>query len=526
MTDKAGNQDVDEVGGSGFRPLDPWPLAVIVGAVSLLAMGTIFFGTFREMVEIWWRSDTFNHAFLIFPIAGYLIWLRREELRQVTPTPFLWGLLPLAAGALLWLVGSAAFALVIQEFALIVMIQALAVTILGPRVSRLLAFALFYLFFAVPAGEFLVPPLQDFTAAFIVSFLRIMSIPVFHDGVFITIPTGSFEVAEACAGLRFLIATLALGFLFAHLSYRSWWRRLAFILLCVGVPVLANGLRALGIVVLAFYTDNKIAVGVDHIIYGWGFFAFITIILLLVGMTFSDRGYDDDDDQSAPETPVATDAGWSVPVWKTVVAGVVAVGAAAAAPAYWAAISAFDGDGRSYKLAVPDVTGSWRPEADAVEDLRPKFKGVDAEHLSRLNNGPESLIYYVGYYARQRQDGELVNSSNTLVGQKNWQRAGRGTTKITVEGVELRAPYVRFVSRDGARVAVYWYWVDSRFVATPQLAKLLQAKAMLFGGQKAAAVVAVVADYEIDAKEGLRRIRNFLGQTSGIRASLAAAGER
>ena len=115
MTDKAGNQDVAEVGGSGFRPLDPWPLAVIVGAVSLLAMGTIFFGTFREMVEIWWRSDTFNHAFLIFPIAGYLIWLRREELRQVTPTPFLWGLLPLAAGALLWLVGSAAFVLVIQE---------------------------------------------------------------------------------------------------------------------------------------------------------------------------------------------------------------------------------------------------------------------------------------------------------------------------------------------------------------------------------------------------------------------------
>ncbi len=524
MTDKAGHQGVAEIGGSRFRPVDPWPLAVLVGAVGLLAMGAIFFGTFREMVEVWWRSDTFNHAFLILPISGYLIWLRRDELRQMAPTPFLWGLLPLAAGALLWLVGSAAFVLVIQEVAVIVMIQALAVTILGLRVSRLLAFPLFYLLFAVPAGEFLVPPMQDFTAVFIVSFLRVMSIPVFHDGIFITIPTGSFEVAEACAGLRFLIATMALGFLFAYLTYKSWRRRLAFILLCLVVPVIANGFRALGIVVLAYYTNNKIAVGVDHIVYGWGFFAFITIILLLVGMKFSD--HNDDDDESASETRLAADTGASAPIWKTVVAGVVAVAVAAAAPAYSAAITAFDGDGRAYKLAVPDVTGSWRSEADAVEDFRPRFKGVDAEQLSRLNNGSESLIYYVGYYARQRQGAELVNSSNTLVGQENWQRAGGGSTKITVEGVELRAPYVRFVSRNRARVAVYWYWVDDRFVATPQLAKLLQAKAMLLGGQKAAAVVAVVADYEIDAKEGLGRIREFLGQTSGIRASLEAADER
>lgn len=525
MTDKAGNQGVAEIGRSGFRLVDPWPIVVLVGAVCLLAIGAIFLGTFREMVETWWASKTFNHAFLIFPIAGYLIWLRREELRQVAPTPFFWGLLPLAAGALLWLVGSAAFVLVIQEFAVIVMIQALAVTILGLRVSRLLAFPLFYLFFAVPAGEFLVPPLQDFTAVFIVSFLRVMSIPVFHDGIFITIPTGSFEVAEACAGLRFLIATMALGFLFAHLTYRSWKRRVVFILLCLVVPVIANGLRALGIVLLAYYTDNKIAVGVDHIVYGWGFFAFITIVLLLVGMKFSDRG--DGDDESASETRLATGTGAPpAPVWKTVVAGVVAVAAAAAAPTYSTAVTAYDDDGRTYKIAVPDVTGSWRPEADAVVDWRPRFNGVDAEHLSRLNNGSESLIYYVGYYVRQRQDGELVNSSNTLAGQESWQRAGGGTTNINVEGTELRAPYVRFISRDGARVAVYWYWVDDRFVATPHLAKLLQARAMLFGGQKAAAVVAVVADYEISAKEGLRRIRNFLGQTSGIRASLEAAGEQ
>ena len=72
--------------------------------------------------------------------------------------------------------------------------------------------------------------------------------PAFIDGYTIEIPEGTFYVAEACAGLRFLIASIAFGCLYALLMYRSPVRRGVFILVSIVVPVIANGFRALGIV--------------------------------------------------------------------------------------------------------------------------------------------------------------------------------------------------------------------------------------------------------------------------------------
>jgi exosortase len=73
----------------------------------------------------------------------------------------------------------------------------------------------------VPSGAFLVPALQAFTAHFAVAGLHILSIPVYSTGALIEIPAGTFAVAEACAGLRFLIAAVAFGVFFAILTLGS-----------------------------------------------------------------------------------------------------------------------------------------------------------------------------------------------------------------------------------------------------------------------------------------------------------------
>lgn len=68
------------------------------------------------------------------------------------------------------------------------------------------------------------------------------------EGLYLSIPAGHFEVAEACSGLRYLMASVALGVLYAYLTYRSPWRRLAFVVLSMVMPIVANGIRAYGIV--------------------------------------------------------------------------------------------------------------------------------------------------------------------------------------------------------------------------------------------------------------------------------------
>jgi exosortase/archaeosortase family protein len=64
-------------------------------------------------------------------------------------------------------------------------------------------------------------------------------------------------VAEACSGVKFLIAMVALGVLVANVCFRSWHRRAAFMALCVAVPILANGVRAWGTIYAAQYVGDR-----------------------------------------------------------------------------------------------------------------------------------------------------------------------------------------------------------------------------------------------------------------------------
>jgi exosortase/archaeosortase family protein len=68
--------------------------------------------------------------------------------------------------------------------------------------------------------------------------------------------------------------------------YRSWKRRAAFIVVSIIVPIIANGMRVWGIVVLGYWLGDAQAATADHLIYGWVFFSMVSIILILLGLPF------------------------------------------------------------------------------------------------------------------------------------------------------------------------------------------------------------------------------------------------
>ena len=114
----------------------------------------------------------------------------------------------------------------------------------------------------------------------------------------IQLSNGDYEVAEACAGLRFLIATIVVSVLFAHLTYRKWHKIVIYLTASLVVPPIANGFRALGIVLLAHWSDNRIAHGADHIIYGWGFLVAILTVLMIIGMRYADPILNEKNDEA------------------------------------------------------------------------------------------------------------------------------------------------------------------------------------------------------------------------------------
>jgi exosortase A len=254
--------------------------------LGLLLLGLVFNKEVAAAVATWCSSTAYNHCFLIIPIALLLVWDRRFDVTDVPvramPSALLLGL-PLLA---IWLVSERLGIMEGRQLVAVSFVELLFLAVLGRRLWRALAGPLLYLYFLVPFGAFLTPKLQDVTTFFIQHGLEILGVPAYIDGYTIEIPQGTFFVAEACAGLRFLIASIAFGCLYALMMYRSPLRRGIFILVSTIVPVLANGVRGTGIVYLGYLLGSAQAAAADHILYGWLFFSAVILLLIMLGLPF------------------------------------------------------------------------------------------------------------------------------------------------------------------------------------------------------------------------------------------------
>jgi exosortase A len=263
-----------------------WHMTIAMLAAGALAFGFAFHVEIVRAVEVWDESTAYNHCFLIIPISAYLIWERRKALAASSPRPDARLMLAMIPVGLVWLFAERMQILEGRQLTAMTLFQIFIVAVLGLRVWRISAFAILYLYFLVPSGAFLTLPMQEFAARFAVKGVELLGIPVYSNGLDIEVPGARFTVAEACAGLRFLIASVALGTLYGYTMYRSWQRRAAFIVVSIIVPIIANGLRVMGIVVYGYILGNAEAAIADHLIYGWVFFSIVSIILILLGLPF------------------------------------------------------------------------------------------------------------------------------------------------------------------------------------------------------------------------------------------------
>ena len=239
-------------------------------AIALLVIATLWLyrDTALGLVTLWGQSETFAHGYFVPVIVLWLLWRQRAALKAAAPSmkPAPSALLAVAAVAAVWLVGDVAAVNPASQFALVGLIVLSVPALAGWRAASVVAFPLAFLFFAVPFGEFLLPWLMARTADFTVLALRASGIPVYRDGLQFVIPSGTWSVVEACSGVRYLIASLMVGALFAYLNYRSMRRRWLFMLVALAVPIVANWLRAYMIVMIGHLSSNRLAVGVDHLI--------------------------------------------------------------------------------------------------------------------------------------------------------------------------------------------------------------------------------------------------------------------
>lgn len=470
-------------GAPAESPLRAWLPALASIAVAGAVLGLVFRREMAGAVRVWLDSTAYHHCFLVLPLAGVLLWNRREVVAALRPNPSPWALALVPALSALWAAAALLDVLEAEQLVVLALFETLLVAVLGWRTFRALMAPLLFLFFLVPFGAFLVPSLQRITAAITVAGLRLFDIPVFADGLIIQIPEGSFEVAEACAGLRFLIASVVFGVFFAAVVYRSPLRRALFIALSVSVPILANGLRALMLLVLAHLEGNAAAAMADHILYGWIFFSLVTLLLILIGMSFSDDA-----------GPVAVRFVVSPAAARGRVGTTMAAGLALAmlGPLFLVEIERAAAAPLQVAVPTPNLRGSgWTREPQAAPGWRPLVQAASRVSIESYRDGQAAVSQFVALYQLPARGSPLTRTVNAIADPKDWRVAEIGHTAAAFGGATREVNTVALVRASRHRVVWWFYVVDGQATASTLEAKLWQARAALQGGAHVGALVAV-----------------------------------
>lgn len=484
-------------------------------AVGIIACWITLLGMFRSAVSSFfeaWHSSTYSHAPLVLPITLYLVWSRRRQLIRAKLRTSVFGLLMLAVACLAAVAGGLGQVQVIQQLALIAMLEATVWAIAGTNVVRILLFPFFFLFFTAPFGDSVIGPLQDFTATVAVFLLRISHIPVVLEGRLIFIPTATWEVAEACSGARYLISATFLGLLFAFVVYKSWRRRVAFVALSALVAIFANAVRAYGIIVLGYISNNRLAHGVDHYIYGWAFFTVIMLLLYLIGTRWQEREqpvkaseyFDAKASSSRTESSRGAIALSSV----TAMLIVILLPVAARTTTSLKSNLTFSGN------LTPAVESPWAVSSDyPVGWISPTLH--PAEHfLQSYSSGDHQVFLYMGYYSIPQKGLEFVGWESRLLNYREWQMIGEHSRTALVDGQAVTVREMTTQGKLGRRLVWVCYWADNRFAANAYEVKLLQAKAQLTQGPLTAVAIAIGADFEGDPAPAERALQDFVSHVS------------
>jgi exosortase len=259
--------------------------AVVRLAVAIALSIAIFAPILSYMIWDWKVSDDYSHGFLVAPLAIYFAWERRAKLRRIPVDPSWWGVVPLGLGSLALMVGRLGVELMVMRSAFVLTLIGLVLLLLGRRLFRALAFPLVFLFLMIPLPQTLVNlvafPLQLVAADLAVNSLYTLGVPALREGNIIHLASTELFVAEACSGLRSLMALGTLGVVFAYFFRRDYIERGLIVLSTIPVAIVVNAFRVALTGVLTHRFGTEAAQGAIHQTEGFFTFGLAFALLLL-----------------------------------------------------------------------------------------------------------------------------------------------------------------------------------------------------------------------------------------------------
>jgi exosortase len=245
-----------EIAASLDRPTRSAPLSsaawVKIGVVAVL-FALVNRWQFHVLLYKWRTDANWSHGFIIPLFSLYLLYTRWGEILAAPRRSSLLGLAILVLG----LAGSALGGFYfrnnwLSHASLVAALFGLTAYLAGWGVMRLAWLPVVFLILGMPLSDSVYDgialPLQGLAASASGALLRAFGASVSVDALRLSITGRSgtpyaLTVAEACSGVRSMMAFVALSVAWAYITDRPWWQRLVLVLASIPVTVACNILR-------------------------------------------------------------------------------------------------------------------------------------------------------------------------------------------------------------------------------------------------------------------------------------------
>jgi exosortase len=258
-----------------------WQTALLTGLLLWLYDSTLI-----HLVGQWWTDPNFSHGFFVPLFSAFVVWQERSRLARLSLRPSWWGLLFLASGLCVLVVGQLGAELFLSRLSLLIVLAGLIVLFLGWTFFRVLLFPWAFLLLMIPIPALIFNqiafPLQLLASKVASTTLPWMGVPVLREGNVIILPAMALEVADACSGIRSLMSLTTLAVIYGYLMERKVGPRVLLALASVPIAVIANSLRVVGTGLLVQYWDPDKAQGFFHEFQGWLMFVASLAMLYLL----------------------------------------------------------------------------------------------------------------------------------------------------------------------------------------------------------------------------------------------------
>jgi exosortase D (VPLPA-CTERM-specific) len=448
---------------SVFR-YSPWAIALVTGVVALLLIP--FWISLVWLWNTWMDRPEFSHGPLLPLVAAFLVWQQRDRLETMAFKGHWAGPAIVAVACAMYVLGSIGAVYTLQQYAFVVAIAGLALSLCGARAFPLLVAPLVVLVLMIPQPNFILnnlsAKLQLLSSSIGVAVIRALGISVFLEGNIIDLGNYRLQVLEACDGMRYLFPLMTIGLLIAFFYKGAMWKRVTVFLLSVPITVLMNSLRVGMIGVLVDRWGAWMAEGFLHEFQGW--MVFMLSAMLLIGcLALMNRiGR-----ETAPwrelfgvSFPEGTPANARVfkrevptPFYASIAVLVVLAAAAITIPQRAEVVPA-----RQSFAVFPVDVGGWVGkrmvlEADVLQTLQ-----LDDYLLADYHNpAGEHVDFYVSYYGSQR-DRRVVHSPRACIPGGGWHIDRFDQKLVGTTGVRVD----RMVITNGDARQLVYYWFDQR----------------------------------------------------------------